>query len=239
MHSIYKPTGKALEYCERAVNLYRGCSHRCAYCYAPSALRMKRDTFASPVQRKGIVDAITLEASKHAGHEVLLCFTCDPYCHASKEGTTRKAILALQAGGCRVTILTKGGLRSATDLDILRPGVDKYGATLTFTSNTDSLQWEPGAALPSERIDVLQMAKARGIKTWASLEPVIDPEQSLDLIKQCIGIVDLYKIGKWNHDARAKYIDWKSFAHRAVALCEKQGAGYMLKQDLAVFLTDQ
>jgi DNA repair photolyase len=235
MQAIYTPTGKALEYCERAVNLYRGCEHRCRYCYAPNALHMPREEFARPQPRPGILDAVRKDAPKHTGREVLMCFTCDPY-QPSANGTTREAILALQAAGCRVTILTKGGERSAPDLEILRPGLDKYGATLTFADPAQSLEWEPGAAPPEERIAVLRRAKARGISTWASLEPVIDPEQSLALIERTAGIVDKYKLGKWNHDARAKAIDWRDYAAKAVALIKKIGADYMVKVDLAAYL---
>jgi len=235
MQAIYEPKGKALEYCERAVNLYRGCSHGCAYCYAPSALRMHREDFVTPQQRCGVLESLAKDAPKHAGCEVLMCFTTDPY-HSGANGTTREAIKILQASGCNVVILTKGGRRSAGDLNILRPGLDRYGATLTFTRDDDSRTWEPGAALPAERLEVLAMAKGLGISTWASLEPVIDPEQSLELIRATKGVVDLYKIGRWNHDARANAIDWRDFATRAVALCKAQGAKHMLKKDLAKYL---
>jgi DNA repair photolyase len=235
MQAIYKPKGKALEYCERAVNLYRGCGHGCAYCYAPNALHMPRAAFGAPEPRHGVVAAIGKDAAKHAGREVLLCFTTDPY-HPASDNTTRGAILALQTGGCRVTILTKSGERSARDFDILRPGLDRYGATLTFNNDADSLAWEPGASLPLERIAMLRLAKLKGIATWASLEPVIDPAQSLRLIAMTRGVVDLYKIGRWNHDSRANAIDWRAFAVAAVAACKAQGSPFVLKKDLAVHL---
>jgi DNA repair photolyase len=234
MQSIYEPKGRAFEYCERAVNLYRGCSHRCVYCYAPNALHMHREDFTTVLPRPGVLESLAKDAPKHAGREVLMCFTTDPYSPGA-DGTTREAIKILQASGCIVVILTKGGRRSAADLDILRPGIDKYGATLTFARDADSLAWEPGAALPSERLEVLAEAKRRGIYTWASFEPVIDPEQTLELIAAVAGVVDLCKIGRWNHDARAKEIDWPSFTRRAVDLCRKQGSAYKLKADIAAF----
>jgi DNA repair photolyase len=236
MLSIYEPRGEALEYCERAVNLYRGCDHRCSYCYAPNAIRLQRELFARPQPRVGIIEAIAKDAPKHRGRDVLMCFTCDLYSTCNAEhGLAAKAIRELHAAGCHVVILTKGGRRSAADLNLLRSG-DRYGATLTFANDSQSLEWEPGAALPGERVDVLRLAKSKGISTWASLEPVIDPEQSLELIRQTSGVVDLYKIGKWNYDARAGAIDWRSFAERAVAACRAQGSAYMLKRDLAAFL---
>lgn len=236
MSVIYEPSGKAREYCERSVNLYHGCDHGCAYCYAPSATYKTREAFAEVRHRPGIIDAIKKEASAHAGLEVLLCFTCDPYSSfAAGTGITRQAIEALHSGGVNVAILTKGGKRSIRDFDLLTAS-DKYGATLTFLSDADSQEWEPGAALPAERIAALKQAKAHGITTWASFEPVIDPEQTLKLIEMTRGIIDIYKVGKWNHDKRAKEIDWKSFALRVKVLLDKSGEKYMIKKDLAAYL---
>jgi DNA repair photolyase len=196
---------------------------------------MDRETFSMESHpRRGIIEAISKQAPKHAGREVLMCFTSDPYQH--EHPVTRKAIELLKLAGCCVTILTKGGLRSAGDLELLRPGFDKYGATLTFVNSDDSSAWEPNAALPAERIEVLAVAKGLGIQTWASIEPVIDPEQSIELIKACAGIVDLFKIGRWNHDKRANDIDWHDFAKKAIATCESQGSQFMLKKDLACYL---
>jgi DNA repair photolyase len=34
---IYRPAGEAGEYAPLATNPYRGCGHKCAYCYVPLA----------------------------------------------------------------------------------------------------------------------------------------------------------------------------------------------------------
>ena len=44
--------------------------------------------------------------------------------------------------------------------------------------------------------------------------------------------MDLYKLGTWNYDPRAKAIDWARYGRRAVALLEKLGKRYILKTDL-------
>jgi DNA repair photolyase len=163
----------------------------------------------------------------------LLCFTCDPYPARWPNYLADDAIRALQDSGCTVNVLTKAGLRSVSATKILRPGIDLYGVTLTFTDDRDSLQWEPEAASAEDRLTVLRRAHERGIKTWASLEPVIDPEQSLALVRAVAGIADVVKIGKWNHDARANAIDWRAFGERAVALCGSLGLNYVIKADLA------
>ncbi len=65
---------------------------------------------------------------------------------------------------------------------------------------------------------------------------MIDPEQSLELIRETKDFADEFKIGRWNHDPEADKIDWKAFAGDAVALCQKLGKQYYIKRDLAVFL---
>jgi CCR4-NOT transcriptional regulation complex NOT5 subunit len=73
-----------------------------------------------------------------------------------------------------------------------------------------------------------------GIRTWASLEPVMDPDQSLSLIIRSAEWVDEFKVGKLNHVANK--IDWKSFGKQAVALMKKLDKRYYLKKDLLAFL---
>ncbi len=239
MPIIYEPRGKAREYADLAANLYKGCDHRCLYCYAPTIPPAKfrpREEFYQVQNRSNIIEQLCKEAPAYAGNEVLFCFTCDPYSSfAAESGITRQAIEALHAGGASVTILTKGGKRSIADFDLLKKG-DKYGVTLTFDNAPDSSEWEPGAAPPRERIAALREAHKCGITTWASFEPVIKPDQTLALIEQCAGFVDLFKVGKWNHDARAKEIDWHTFAREVKALLDRIGVRYMLKKDLLQYL---
>ncbi|MGE5604285.1 MAG: hypothetical protein ACM3YE_01175 [Bacteroidota bacterium] len=56
---------------------------------------------------------------------------------------------------------------------------------------------------------------------WASLEPVIDPEESLEIIRQTHEYVDLYKVGKLNYNQIEKTIDWREFAENAIMLLRK------------------
>jgi len=70
MSVIYEPRGKAREYSELAVNLYKGCSHACVYCYAPAATFCDRGKFSSPdyIQpRPDILKTLEREAQKMSG----------------------------------------------------------------------------------------------------------------------------------------------------------------------------
>ena len=107
---------------------------------------------------------------------------------------------------------------------------------MTFDNNPATLLFEPNAALPADRIKALRLAHGLGIKTWASIEPVVVPMQSLHLINMSRDCVDEYRIGKLNYDARAKTINWRNFAICAIETCEAQGSKYVLKKDLADYL---
>lgn len=238
MTIIYTPAGRAREYCELAVNLYRGCNHNCAYCYAPAATRVKPEEFAKQTPRVDIIEKLRKEAGKTPGkgQQVMLSFTSDCYGSADREHKlTRQAIEILKAAGYRVAILTKAGLNAARDFDLLGEG-DHVGATLTFISNDDSAKWEPGAALPEDRMNMLRAAKEEGLYTWASLEPVMDPAQSLEIIRQTAAYTDLYKVGKLNYHSAASGVDWQKFTKEAIALLEKHGKEYYIKESLRKYL---
>src|SRR5690554_3614468 len=161
---IYEPKGRAKEYCKLAANLYRGCGHGCKYCYAPEATRTDREKFyREPQPRKDVISKLSKQLEKNTFNgPVLLCFTCDPYQPINEEhGLARKVLQTLKLNGLSVEILTKGGKRAESDFHLLGEG-DKVGATLTFVSDADSLEWEPGAALPAERFAMLEKAKSMG-----------------------------------------------------------------------------
>ena len=241
MDVIYEPKGRAQEYSELACNLYGGCPHRCAYCYVPDVLRQDKQTFHGSVQpRKDILKRLSKDAKKlYASREtrpVLLCFTCDPYPQIEEFAMiTRKAIQILHSCGLNVAILTKGGRLAERDFDLYHAG-DMFGVSLTLSDPEDSKQWEPGAALPGERIASLHIAHEMGIRTWVSFEPVIKPEDTMGLICRTAGLVDIYKIGKLNHHPLAQTINWRDFATEVRDHLKAIGANFYIKKDLSRYL---
>jgi len=203
-------------------------------------MKMKREAFHSEV--RPAPDALErLERDlKRVGQlpePLFLCFSCDPYYAGANHFITRVAIEIIQRSGNTVNILTKGGKRACRDFNLLTemPG-SKVGATLTFYDFVKSTEWEPNAALPVERLYMLEFAKELGIETWASIEPVIDPEQSLLIMEAALPFVDTFKIGKLNYHPLAATIDWKAFAQDAVYLMKKNAKKYMIKEDLKKYL---
>lgn len=236
MSLIYEPKGKAREYSPLALNIYSGgCDHGCRYCYCASMQRgFGREWTGNPVPRN--LTGLEKEAVK-ASRQILLCFVGDPYCHAERTHRQTKAALAvLMYARCSVAILTKGGARCLDDLDTFRSWPDgriKVGATLTFMSREKSLAEEPGAATPGERLSALDHLHAQGVKTWASIEPVIDAEESLTVVEASLPFVDAYKVGKLNHQKSA--IDWRAFCVQAVQMIRGAGRKLYVKDDLRLF----
>ena len=237
MSIIYEPRGKAREYSDLAVNLYTGCSHACRYCYCPAILRKTIDAWASdPQPRKGVLRELERDAKKLRGdpREILLSFMSDPYHSDEAAGLTREALQLLEQYDLRVQILTKGGRRSTQDFDILSRNRWKYGTTIIFRNETLREQWEPGAPPIAERVDALHQAHAMGIFTWVSIEPVVDPVEAIHVVETLRGEVDLWKIGKLNHDReREAAIDWQRFLVDVEAVLV--GEHYLIKKDLELF----
>lgn len=237
---IYPPRGQAGEYAPLACNPYRGCGHKCAYCYVPKVLRMSREEFdAGATPRPGFLTALTKDARKYkaAGitEQVMFSFTTDVY-NPSDTTITRDCLRIIQDHGMGICVLTKGGSRALADIDLFRPDRDAFASTLTTLDDEFSLKWERGAALPADRIAALKAFHERGIFTWVSLEPTLDCDSSMAIIEATHGFVDLFKIGRANYLPMTNSTDWESYTHRIVALCERLGVAKYVKHDLQKYL---
>lgn len=170
---IYAPKGQAGEYAPLATNPYRGCGHKCAYCYVPLVLKMKRTEFDSrATPRENFLEKLKKDAVKYQilgiSEQVMLSFTTDPY-HRFNNSLTRNVLIELQKYGLSFCTLTKGGSRALRDIDLFRPNKDAFASTLTSLDDDFSLKWERKAALPKDRIKTLKKFHKAGIFTWVSL----------------------------------------------------------------------
>jgi DNA repair photolyase len=239
LNIIYEPKGKAKEYAELAVNLYKGCGHGCKYCYAPKILRMSIEQFhRQPHPRKNVLLNLEKDCQRLQGdsRHVLLSFLSDPYQPIDNNyKLTRKAIDILKNHHFKLKVLTKGGLRATRDFDLLEPG-DCVGATLTTTNIGASLHWEPEASLPEERFQMLRKAKEHGFDTWVSFEPIIMPRHVIDMVEITHEYVDEYKIGKLNYHPFAKEIHWSYWTREIVDCIRSYGKKLYVKEDLREYL---
>jgi len=234
---IYKPKGKAAEYSHLALTVYGGdCGHECTYCCIRRMnQRFKRS--AAPHIIPGLFRAFCkqLETFKPDNRRVLLSFSSDPYQPLDKiEGMTRSILWMLSRQNIAFQVLTKS-VSAVHDLDLYMP-CDAFATTLTFLDSRWK-DFEPKASSPQERIVALDKAHRLGIETWVSLEPVLDDEETLRIIRETYTLVDLYKIGILNYGQPPKPISWRRFGIKAIDLCEKFGKPYFIKKDLARHLT--
>ena len=236
---IYQPDGKTLEYAELGLNPYTGCSHNCSYCYNKREGR-PQGPYHQPAKKaslNNIQNDLLLLERNHDKRPVHISVMGDPYdMGRANNSYTRSVLMAFRAYDHPFQILTKGGMLAAKDFDLYGPN-DSFGVTLTFDNDADSKRFEPGAALPADRIEALKEAHSRNIHTWVSCEPVLYPVQTLKLIEMTHEFVDLFWVGKLNHYPKMEEkIDWPKFRSDVEARlrrCGKeQGTGYKLLRQL-------
>ena len=237
MRVIYEPRGRAREYSPWALNYYNGCDHGCRYCYVPAIKKQTREEYGARVSaRKDVIAHLIGDLKSGVNKQVLLSFAGDPYCKYNDGArlTTQVRCLFL-IYKTPVAILTKGGKRSLQDLPIIEqfgPNI-KVGATACLMDEAARVETEPGAAPTSERLDALRSFNDAGVRTWLSMEPVIEPRQSIEIIKQTRDYVDEYKLGKLNHQPdREAEIDWSSYLKDALDLLRGADKMIYVKKDL-------
>jgi len=238
---LYGPRGQAGEYAPLSTNPYRGCGHKCAYCYVPGVLHMDRKEFdAGAVPRPNFLALLRKDAAKYRElgitGQVMFSFTTDVY-NPFDTSLTRACIEILIDHGLAFCVLTKGGTRALADADLFRPTHDAFASTLTSLDDAFSLKWERDAALPTDRIAALRAFHDSGIFTWVSLEPTLDVESSLSIVEATHEFVDLYKVGRANYvPTITNVVDWKDYTLRMIDKLQRHGTAHYIKKDLQRYL---
>lgn len=234
MQTIYEPGARAREYSELALNIYTGCRFGCKYCFNKKMPWYNPAVFKRPKARTNIVQETAKAASKMAGdvRRVLLCFSCDPYPGEPLDLTTREILEVLEKYRMNVQILTKAGMRAVRDFDIIARNGWKFGTSISGSQDAIN-SWERKTACFYDRYLSLEAAKACGISTFVSVEPVIEPEYCLALMSSrgMRDVVDEWRVGKMNYEPDVEEkIDWRDFLERARKLLS--GERVLFKQDL-------
>ena len=189
--------------------------------------------------RKDVIKQFEREAKKLAEkgdtRRILFSFLSDPYQPAERKyRLTQQALEIVGKYKLNCQILTKGAPDLIMeDLPLIREVGAWLGMTVCFVDDTLRQAWEPNASLISDRFYILEEAHNRGIYTWVSLEPVIDPTQALGVIERAHSFVNYWKVGKLNHmkEQEAK-VDWRKFHQDVTALLHSVNASFYIKNDL-------
>lgn len=201
-HAIYEPKGAAYEYGRWACNLYNGCSNKCDYCYnrhCPQSgtlggdvvtlkKSLKNPEHAFEIFKKEL-DQYKERMIKEGG--LFFSFVSDPMIPETRELTMKCATYAME-NGVRVTILTKDAKFSKEDVEWMVEHREFIAIGFTVTGMDEM---EHGRSNTQERIAMAKKIHDSGVHTWASIEPVIDMEKALDVIKQSPFVFQFLKIG--------------------------------------------
>jgi DNA repair photolyase len=163
---------------EYTINLYRGCTLNCSYCYAPSLIHDERQ-WGSYVDAK--INAPNVLEKELAGTErdvVFISSASDPYqVVESRYRITRRCLVVLHKHQFPILILTRSPL-VIRDLDILRK-FEWVRVGFSISSLSDQ-SYEPGVPKLEVRLKALRKLKEAKIKTWISLAPIVPGIKLID-----------------------------------------------------------
>lgn len=161
------------------VNLYKGCTHGCVYCYAPSLTHDERRWGTYVDAKVNAPDVLGRELRAVPKAEVFLSSASDPYQPVeARYRITRRCLEVLHRSGFPVSVLTRSPL-VLRDLDLLvKFEWAKVGMSIT---TVPVRRFEPGVPPLKRRIETLRRLARAGIRTWVSLAPVIPRLMLVDL----------------------------------------------------------
>ena len=216
--ALYTPKGAAREYAAVGCNFYTGCPHDCQYCYLKRGAPSKQLGGTEVKLKKCFKDeddAVTRLGMEMDAHQVylqqvgiFLSFTSDPLIQEERH-LTLVTIMMAQRRSIPVVLLTKNAdfindekLMSWLLTAGIKRGMIAFGFTLTGRDDM-----EPNASPNVERELAMKDLHKMGFHTWASIEPIIDLESSLDVIMHTLDYCDLYKVGLMSGVKRDYYSD--------------------------------
>jgi DNA repair photolyase len=180
------------------INVYRGCSHACAYCFARPTheylgLNLGEDFDRKIVVKINAVEKLRAELAEPSwtNESVAMGTNTDPYQRAeAKYRLTRGVLEALADHDNPFSILTKSPLVTR-DLDVLQRAAATANVSVNFSLGTlDQRVWratEPGSPNPRRRVEAMARLSAAGIRTGALVAPILPgmsdrPEQLREVI---------------------------------------------------------
>jgi len=198
MKAIYQPSGAAKEYGLWACNLYNGCSNRCDYCYnrhCPQSITLGGDTptIKKSLCNEGMAYLIFCHEFEDCKEQIIrdgglfFSFVSDPMLPETRALSMRCAEYAM-FNRCPVTILTKCYV--PTEWAERWKDYLKVGFTLT---GMDEMEHSPLDTIG--RMRCMQELHDKGVRTWASIEPVIDLNAAYYVFYKSLPFCDEYKIG--------------------------------------------
>lgn len=187
-HALSKSKLKNTDY---ALNPYRGCEHRCVYCYAPYVLHIPLEEWNRVVYVKRNLPTVLDKELRRKRGRVEIGTVTDAYQPAEKRyEITRMSLEVLKKHKASISILTKSSL-ILRDNDILKNMDAEIGVTITTPDDDLRRKIEPYASSVDARIQVLEEFAGKNV-TYAFIGPIF-PEFLLPYLQDLLA--QLRKIG--------------------------------------------
>lgn len=164
---------------EYTANFYRGCSHGCVYCYAPSLIHDERKWGTFVDVKVNAAEVLERELRRSRKGTVFLSSASDPYQPAeARYRITARALEVLVRHDFPVIILTRSPL-VLRDVQLLKKlSWVRVGFSI---SSLESRAFEPGVVPVARRIETIRTLVKAGIKTWVSMAPLIPGMMEVDV----------------------------------------------------------
>jgi DNA repair photolyase len=195
------------------INVYRGCSHACTYCFARPTheylgLNLGEDFERRIVVKINAVERLRAELAgrRWAGHHIAMGTNTDPYQRCEgKYHLTQGVVRVLSEAANPFSILTKSTL-ILRDLELLAAAAARTEVRANLSIGTlDEEVWrltEPGTPPPRRRVDAVRRLNEMGVPCGVLIGPVIPgmsdrPEQLQAVVTACVeaGAVSISAIG--------------------------------------------
>lgn len=159
------------------INLYRGCQHQCIYCDSRSECYQIEDFDHDVLVKVNAIELLEKELSrKRVKGTVGTGSMNDPYQPLeARYNLTGRALEVIDRHGFGVHVITKSDmvLRDIDRLDSIKRVHAMVSFTITTTDDELARILEPGAPVPSRRLEAMQRLAERGIHTGISMMPIL------------------------------------------------------------------
>ena len=189
--ALYQLKRKGLPY-SFDLNIYRGCSHNCQYCYARKSHQylnpkdFKRDIFV----KKNIAEVLESELKKNktGGKFINIGGVCDSYQPAENKFKLMPGILKVLTRYKQPVIISTKSKLILRDIELIDRLASftwvNIAVTITTNDTEISSKVEPGASSPEERWEILQAFKNTKASTGFHFFPILpflsDDEKSME-----------------------------------------------------------
>jgi DNA repair photolyase len=209
------------------INVYRGCSHACTYCFARPTheylgLGIGEDFSRKIVVKVNAVQCLQAElrARRWSGHHIAMGTNTDPYQRCEgKYHLTQGVVKVLGEAANPFSILTKSTL-ILRDLDLLAHAARRTDVRVNLSIGTlDDEVWrlsEPGTPRPRARVEAVRRLNEAGVACGVLVAPVLpglsDGEEQLRaVVEACTaaGAVSISSVAlHLRPGVREHYLDW-------------------------------